>query len=207
MSHVSGYPSRMKDQFIKRALNAINKKGSKYGVLKSIASEPGAPSERTLRTWLHNVDSPPPTNSKISQRGHPNALSNEQAMVLGGRIVFALEENSLVDQSFVQAFVFDAFGIEVSNTWVSRYMKDNGFTSKITRANNDNKDKKKMRAEMLSWFTQLGKKIGKKFNKKKIVAMDQIMLWDVGIPLRGYGIRGGYVNSCIVQITVFHLTS
>jgi hypothetical protein len=200
MPHTSGYPTRLRAHFTKCALNEINKKGSKYGVIKSISSLPGAPSERTLRTWLHNVDNPPPTSSKISPRGHPNALSDEEALVLGGRIVFALEENSLVDQSFVRAFVFEAFGIEVSNAWVSRYMRDNGFSSKITRANNDTKDKKKMRAEMISWFTKLHKKIGKRFKKNKIVAMDQIMLWDAGIPLRGYGIRGGYVNPCIYKL-------
>lgn len=162
-----------------------------WGKITELSRMRNGPSRRTITYWIkHELEGVEESVSK-KQRVVKSALTDEEKYVVGGKVLSRIAHHKTVDTMFVQNWIVEAYGIEVSNSTVCRYMKELGFKSKrasesIVQTNEADS------ATMISWLNEVRSHINdEQLSPSDVVCMDQISLWDHGIPLRSYGVVGG----------------
>jgi hypothetical protein len=143
-----------------------------------LARFPSAPPRQTLSDWRGGYSHP---RAPHKRRGADAMLSSDELDIVAGYALHLLRGRRVVDQHAIIDFVRAAFGVGVGKPWVTKHMHALGFSSH--------------RPQGLSWvfynadalptaidFVNEKRPVLLAFgDQSRIVAMDQISMWDNGL--------------------------
>lgn len=163
----------------------------------TLANYQGLPNARTLRRWKHDVLSPPTAIHPAKKRGRPSVLTSRELDILGGFVLFCAEHHQTCGISEIQAFVEDVFDVKVAPTYVSRHMKELGFTTHRAASMRYTYGGKESVSSAVQFLEEVQPVLRDVPTRESVVAIDQISFWDCGIIQSTYAPIGGYCWHCI----------
>ena len=158
----------------------------------TLANYQGLPNARTLRRWKHDVLSPPTVTDPAEKRERPPVLTSRELDILGGFVLFCAEHHQTCGTSEIQAFVEDVFDVKVAPTYVSRHMKELGFTTHRAASMRYTYGGKESVASAVRFLEEIQPVLQRVPTRESVVAIDQISFWDCGIVQSTYAPIGGY---------------
>lgn len=163
----------------------------------TLANYQGLPNARTLRRWKRDTLSPPTVIDPPKKRGRPSVLTSNELDIIGGFVLFCAEQHQTCGISEIQAFVEDVFDVAVAPAFVSRHMKELGFTSHRAASMRYTYGGKESISSAVRFLQEVQPVLRDVPNRESVVAIDQISFWDCGIIQSSYGPIGGYQFHCV----------
>lgn len=89
--------------------------------------------KRTFQQWGHNIERQGSAGSLAKASGRPNALDDEQLLILSGFIFLSNDEGREVHLLDYVNTAKEVFDVDISTATASRYLRAWGFCSKVTQ--------------------------------------------------------------------------
>lgn len=141
---------------------------------RKIAEEVGVWSKSTINRWTQQDMSEEGVKKRIMNRGWRKALTEEELKIVSGWVVYRWMKHKHSSIKKIQKFVASAFGVDFSNSWVSKNMKAQHIASHRTQESMLNLERPTMKKEMVDWLINLHH-----FIQKHHIQPQQILTWDV----------------------------
>lgn len=198
------------DALVRLVVNMVEGTGKDAAVRpiapKRIAQFDGAPSERTIRGWRKKYRSSESSSTEISARGRPPLLSEPEKFITGGWAIARVKAGKIVSIRHVKAFILvgepilvnaldhlhcsqqaqEAFGVEVDDPYVSNLMKELSFSSRMSRSVQAYRLQPQFEDELVSFLRRVRAVIKDVHDLSRVMAIDQIGLWNSPSVLRSY---------------------
>jgi hypothetical protein len=155
----------------------------------------GAPDRATLYRWLQEEFSKQTSNDqkpvKKGRHDYTSLLRRDQLDAIGGFMLWRLKIHRPPHVFDVQSFCVSMFGLDPLDSWVSRHMRDLGFSKHSPQRLDVKYAKLDKGTEAPAFLEQVVPVFWNLKDKSEIVAMDQICFWDCGLSGPCYGVKGG----------------
>lgn len=83
----------------------------------------------------------------------------------------------------------------LSSQRVSELMKELGFSTHTPRPTPKERLQPDFQPEIEEAITSMRERINERYSLHEVIAEDEIMIWNTGVPRTSYGLRGGYASS------------
>lgn len=159
--------------------------------IRSIAQYEGAPSERTLKLWRHDLHHPMEKQTNETNMGRPSKLPDDQLKIIGGFILFCTESHQGCTIGDVQQFAEIAFNTSLGESYISQHVHTLGFSSHRPASLKITFGGLKTATAAVNFLQEYQKVFAQVKERKRIVAIDQISFWDCGVMTSSYSLIGG----------------
>jgi transposase len=153
-----------------------------------------APPRTTIQTWVKDPKSILEPEEKESNRGRPPLLTDEEAKVVGGFILFCNEQHKACTGATICDFIRNIFGKKVTPAFVSRLAEKLHFSSHRPAADKSHFSEAELISTARLELRTIQQMLSGVEDKSRIVALDQIMFWGSGVVSSTYSPKGGYAN-------------
>ena len=171
-------------------------------------AEYGVP-DRTIRRWVQRYRRERVVMSPNKLSGRPGLLSAAQERLSVGFVLHSISARRPVFRETVCHFVEEDFGISMSLNTAGSLLRDNGFSSKLTRKNSGGY---KLDYETLAEIYQ---DFLLKLRKKNFFARDRSLVCSIDFTytrlqqhrVKSYALRGGCAHLLLLQLPYLHVCS
>lgn len=159
--------------------------------IEQLASLPPAPSRAELYRWVKEETNGERVVNTDVTHDHRSLLSQEERNVLLGFLLYRLEHGQAVDAAEITDFVSAAFDKAVTPSWVSKWMPRLGFSQHRPSARKLAFERQGTLAAAVAWVGENQPALRAAHSDRRLVAMDQITVWDNGLVTSCYAPIGG----------------
>jgi hypothetical protein len=167
-----------------------------------LARLPGFPRASTLRQWHTEAQNPPAPARVLVPLGRPPLLADEEVMIMAGFVVFCAEHHQTCGGKEIVAFVEHAFGVTVQKSWVSEKLKPLHITSHRAASLKYTYGGYQSIKVAMEYLEEHQPLLVVVMPRSRVVAVDQIGVWDCGVTTSTYSPEGAYVGPP-VHVTLF----
>lgn len=153
--------------------------------------------QRNLQRWKKNLKSYGHAFSPSSEKVYPSSLSSHQKKVTVGYLCHLLKSHSPIRRETLLNFVNSQFDKSLKLTWASVFLKDHGFSLKVSRTQTSGfKDIFTDLAKVTrSYLENLRNNGLMELNRSLWCSIDFTYSGHRTQTERSYGLRGGYADS------------
>ena len=153
--------------------------------VREMASQPGAPSERTLHRWKHDARISHEERQPPHKRGRPSKLSWGENLVIGGWVLERDALHEITTPPNIADFVNESFGICTSPSTVSRLMHRVGLSSHAIKPRDSKYIRKGLDVELFNFLLKFRKET-ERVEPSRIVCVDVTNFGSYSHHLRTY---------------------
>lgn len=178
--------------FVVEAKANPNLRGQTISQLLRLASTPRPPPSRdTYYAWLRNRLTQEEYHAKLSRRGRPPLLTEEQKMLLIGYSCHRRRLLKTVSLRHLQDFSSTHFNVILSDYVVSIILKERGFSSQRALKRSPHMTTQKVIDDSIQFLEELR---SYNYPPSCILIMDETGLWSNTVKRITYHYRGGFVS-------------
>jgi transposase len=130
------YSCELKTVFAKQYLAWKARGGEKHDFLAFLAESDVVITERSLTRWVAGVKQQGKALSQTVGGNRERTLTEEESQLLVGFVLHNNSQQQEVHLETLKNFIFTVFNKEVSISTVHNYLRDLGFSSRVTRGRN-----------------------------------------------------------------------
>jgi hypothetical protein len=141
----------------------------------------------------------------IAGAGRPaSQLLDEELLIVCGFVVFCAEHHQTCAGKNIVNFIAHAFGVTVLKTWVSARLKELHITSHCSASLKYTYGGNRPITAAAEYLRKHQPRLAKVKDRSRVVAMDQMSIWDCGVTERTYSPVGACVDRaiCVIQLTL-----
>jgi len=159
--------------------------------IEQLASLPPAPSRAELYRWVkEETNGERVVNTEVNH-DHRSLLSLEERSVLVGFLLYRLKHGQVADAAEIIDFASAAFDKSVTPSWVAIWMPKLGFSKHRPAARQLAFEGRGTLAAAIAWVGKNQPVLRAAHDVRRLVAMDQITVWDNGLVTSCYAPIGG----------------
>lgn len=157
-----------------------------------LAKYAGFPSDDTLRNWIHEALNPTVSKETEEMRGREPALIDDELEVVGGFVLLCAERHQPCSIHEVREFMEIAFKHIFSDSYISKHLHTLGFSAHrpaSLKYTFGGVNTAKKAVDFLREYQPLYSAVKP---PARILAMDQISIYDNGVMASTYSLINGY---------------
>lgn len=146
----------------------------------------------TFQRYLHKDMSEAAIIERARNRGPPRALGSAGEKVVAGWVLRRREKFRPVSGNDVRVFVREAFGCNVSASYVSKLLARHKITAHHTRGKDYRTRRSDLEAQVRGIIRLIQNKVRQVGGPSHVVSLDATGLWNGKAPRMSYGPQGAY---------------